>query len=353
MLAYPMSKAALNMLTIQYARAFPRWRVNSVTPGLTLTEFTGRPTDSVDLEAFRRDGVIMVKQLLPAEWVIRTARAVDEVVASPTLIGWFLALGDGFSHEAFLWQISDEFRDLVWYSPMAHIAQQLMQSKSVRFFYDQLFCKRAGTQVPTPIHHDLTFWPITEHEERPWQIVSMWIPFDPVTKESSGLEYVKGSHKWGKRFKAVSPDYNPTLLDESHEDVPDVFNNRDKFDLVNWTMEPGDVLLFHPLTLHGSGGNSHLTRNRRALALRWVGEGTSYRPTAHTMPLPFYTGLSDGDPIGGSLYPQILPEKLPSELLERARGPVYPPVSLLLFEALKNAAAKARQLVVGAPRAGK
>jgi NAD(P)-dependent dehydrogenase (short-subunit alcohol dehydrogenase family) len=56
MVAYPMSKAALNMLTVQYARAFPRWRVNSVTPGLTLTEFTGRPTDSVDLETFRRAG---------------------------------------------------------------------------------------------------------------------------------------------------------------------------------------------------------------------------------------------------------------------------------------------------------
>jgi NAD(P)-dependent dehydrogenase (short-subunit alcohol dehydrogenase family) len=39
MVAYPVSKAALNMLTIQYARAFPRWRVNSVTPGLTATEF--------------------------------------------------------------------------------------------------------------------------------------------------------------------------------------------------------------------------------------------------------------------------------------------------------------------------
>ena len=63
--AYPMSKAALNMLTIQYARAFPRWRVNAVTPGLTLTEFTGRPTDSVDLEAFRRAG----------------GRTVDEAVA--------------------------------------------------------------------------------------------------------------------------------------------------------------------------------------------------------------------------------------------------------------------------------
>lgn len=48
MLAYPMSKAALNMLTVQYAKAYPRWRVNSVTPGLTATDFApgtaiGRP----------------------------------------------------------------------------------------------------------------------------------------------------------------------------------------------------------------------------------------------------------------------------------------------------------------------
>ena len=42
MLAYPMSKAALNMLTIQYARAYPRWRVNSVTPGLTNSDFIAR-----------------------------------------------------------------------------------------------------------------------------------------------------------------------------------------------------------------------------------------------------------------------------------------------------------------------
>jgi NAD(P)-dependent dehydrogenase (short-subunit alcohol dehydrogenase family) len=42
LLAYPMSKAALNMLTIKYAKAYPRWRVNAVTPGLTATEFTPR-----------------------------------------------------------------------------------------------------------------------------------------------------------------------------------------------------------------------------------------------------------------------------------------------------------------------
>lgn len=40
LVAYPTSKAALNMLTIQYAHAYPRWRVNSATPGLTATDFS-------------------------------------------------------------------------------------------------------------------------------------------------------------------------------------------------------------------------------------------------------------------------------------------------------------------------
>lgn len=36
--AYCSSKAALNMLTIQYAKAFPRIRINAVDPGFTATD---------------------------------------------------------------------------------------------------------------------------------------------------------------------------------------------------------------------------------------------------------------------------------------------------------------------------
>jgi NAD(P)-dependent dehydrogenase (short-subunit alcohol dehydrogenase family) len=38
LLGYPSSKAALNMLTIKWARAHPRWRVNSVDPSFTATD---------------------------------------------------------------------------------------------------------------------------------------------------------------------------------------------------------------------------------------------------------------------------------------------------------------------------
>jgi NAD(P)-dependent dehydrogenase (short-subunit alcohol dehydrogenase family) len=40
-LAYPSSKTALNMLTSQYAKAYPQMRINAVDPGYTATDLNG------------------------------------------------------------------------------------------------------------------------------------------------------------------------------------------------------------------------------------------------------------------------------------------------------------------------
>ena len=40
--AYPTSKAAVNMITIQYAKALPGIRINAVEPGFTATDLNGR-----------------------------------------------------------------------------------------------------------------------------------------------------------------------------------------------------------------------------------------------------------------------------------------------------------------------
>jgi len=48
-LAYPASKAAVNMLTTQYAKALPGMRVNAVDPGYTATDFNdNRGTQTVE-----------------------------------------------------------------------------------------------------------------------------------------------------------------------------------------------------------------------------------------------------------------------------------------------------------------
>ncbi|MET9908564.1 SDR family NAD(P)-dependent oxidoreductase [Streptomyces sp. NPDC006476] len=40
-IAYPTSKTAVNMLTVQFAKAYPTMRINSVEPGFTKTDLNG------------------------------------------------------------------------------------------------------------------------------------------------------------------------------------------------------------------------------------------------------------------------------------------------------------------------
>lgn len=48
-LPYPSSKTALNMLTSQYAKAYPSMRINAVDPGYTATDLNGhRGTQTIE-----------------------------------------------------------------------------------------------------------------------------------------------------------------------------------------------------------------------------------------------------------------------------------------------------------------
>ncbi|MEV6418302.1 SDR family oxidoreductase [Streptomyces sp. NPDC051662] len=58
--AYPASKAALNMVTVQYAKAFPDMRINAVEPGYTATDLN------------RHSGTQTVEE--GAEIIVRMAR---------------------------------------------------------------------------------------------------------------------------------------------------------------------------------------------------------------------------------------------------------------------------------------
>jgi NAD(P)-dependent dehydrogenase (short-subunit alcohol dehydrogenase family) len=62
-LAYPASKAAVTMLTTQYARALPKVRVNAVDPGYTSTDFNAhRGTQSI---AEGTDAIVAMATVAP------------------------------------------------------------------------------------------------------------------------------------------------------------------------------------------------------------------------------------------------------------------------------------------------
>jgi NAD(P)-dependent dehydrogenase (short-subunit alcohol dehydrogenase family) len=61
--AYPASKAAVNMVTVQFAKAFPNMRINAVEPGFTATDLNGRTgTQSVEQGA---EVIVRMAQLSP------------------------------------------------------------------------------------------------------------------------------------------------------------------------------------------------------------------------------------------------------------------------------------------------
>lgn len=290
-----------------------------------------------EVHRYREDGVVMIKGAIDPNWLKLIETGVDKARANMSAQGRFMSRKtSGYQMDTFLWKRADEIRDAIYYGPFAHWAKQLMGSEQVRFFYDQMFVKEPGADAPTPWHQDLSFWPI-----RGEQITSFWIPLDRVTRESSGLMYVRGSHKWPQRFKAVSPDYVAAIIDETMDDIPDINSNRDQYDLLDWEMEPGDILMFHPLTLHGSYGNHHRTRRRRALALRWTGDDVVWAPTSKRMPVHYRHDSVVGGSLSGAAFPRILPEHVPAER-EMRRFPESPSKAQLMVSLWHNVAAAAR-----------
>ena len=296
-----------------------------------------------ELQQYNDDGVVMLKQAVAPNWMAMVEAGIEEARNNSSTLGKFMSRKvEGYQMDIFLWKRIDILRDLIYYGPFAHLAQQLMGSNEVRFFYDQMFLKEPGTEAPTPWHQDLSFWPI-----RGEQICSFWIPCDPVNRESSGLLYVKGSHKWPQRFKAVSPDYVATTIDDEMDDIPDINANLDKYELLDWEMEPGDLLMFHPLTLHGSYGNSSRVRRRRALALRWVGDDVVYAPSEKRMPIHYRHNSVVGGPLRGAAFPRILPFADPAERAARIT-PESPAINKLLNSGFDNAISAAQMKFRGA-----
>jgi ectoine hydroxylase-related dioxygenase (phytanoyl-CoA dioxygenase family) len=264
-----------------------------------------RDLTAEEIRTFVDDGVVCARGVMPARWLARVGAAIERNLRKPTVIGEHISmLEQGFLNDIFMWLADADYAAFVRESPAAILALRVLGAlgaTGVSFFYDQSFVKEPGTQVRTPWHHDLTFWPVEGH-----QICSIWVPLDPVTRASSGLEYVRGSHRWNRRFKAITPDYNSLMINPELDDVPDIDAQRDRYELLDWDMEPGDVLIFHPLVVHGSSGNSSTTRRRRALATRWFGDDVVYRELRYTMPLPPGHGLKDGDPFGGACFPRVI-----------------------------------------------
>jgi ectoine hydroxylase-related dioxygenase (phytanoyl-CoA dioxygenase family) len=257
-----------------------------------------------DIAAYERDGVICLRNAFDRDWVDRMYTATDRVLNQPRHRGRE-GTKDGesgrFHINNFMSRWDNDFRAFIEESPAAYIAGVLTGAREARFFYDQLFVKEPRTATVSDWHQDLPYWPV-----RGEQIVSIWLALTPVTRESSGLQYAAGSHRWNKYYRPISPDRDPSYNRSDLELCPDFGKIEDpNVKLLSWDVEPGDVLVHHPLTAHGAAGNASATQRRLALSTRFMGDDVRWDPRPAAMKIEGDPQLRAGDPVVGDLFPVL------------------------------------------------
>ncbi len=255
-------------------------------------------------EIFRRDGVVVLRDLLGVDELEVLARGVERNLAdlSPLALNATRPGEPGAFIEDFRnWQRIPEYEQVIRESSLGRVAGELMASEQVRLFHDHLLVKEAGTADRSPWHQDQPYYCIDGG-----QTVSFWIPLDPVER-SNTLEFVTGSHA-GSWFmprsfvKGTSMVFEEGALDE----VPDIEADRDSWEIHGWAMEPGDAVAFNMLTLHAAAGSR---THRRAFSLRLIGDDVRYAPRPHRTSPPFEEleggRLEPGAPMDHPLFPVI------------------------------------------------
>lgn len=255
------------------------------------------------VQAYHRDGAAVLRAVLSAEEVERLRRGIDHCIEHPSPRAKVASAPDdpGWFFEDFCtWQEVAEFERVLRSSALAAAAARLMRSETARLYHDHVLVKEPGTVQRTPWHQDQPYYNVEGSQN-----VSLWIPVDPVPRAWT-LEFVAGSHLGPWLMPRSFLDQQAKWFPEgSLQDLPDIDANRDAYDIIGWSLEPGDAVAFNMLTLHAAAGVPGPQR-RRVYSVRFLGDDMLHAPRAWPTS-PDFPGLADELPAGAPLDHHLFP----------------------------------------------
>ncbi len=261
-----------------------------------------------DVARYREDGVVCLRNVISADWIEHLREAVDANIANPgpmKRVNMSPGQPGASSLDFQLWQRHEDCRRFVFELPAAEIVARLMGSYEVVLYHDRLRVKEPGTPEGSAWHHDQPYYPIDGD-----QLVSLWLPLEAVSG-STNVEYIRGSHRWGRWFQPRLVARGSTgafAEDPRFEPLPDIAAERSAHEFLSWDTEPGDVVAFHGLTLHGAASAACCDHRCRTWETRWCGDDARYAArVGQITPAIEGHGLAPGDPMSCALFPKVLP----------------------------------------------
>jgi hypothetical protein len=262
-------------------------------------------------DTYVRDGVVRLQQIIPGSWIHYLTDAVARLMTDvhDTSQNYTPPGEHRFFSQAFPRFIDPAFNAWALHGPTKHIAAQIHpEVATLRFFYDQVFAQEPGAARGAPYHQDYPYLPIDGYH-----YFRIWVPLDPVTADGGAVRYLKGSHR-GPIYRPRSFSGNPNIValyeTSPYLEAPDFGNYGDQAWFVG-EAQPGDALLHHPKTVHGSPPNN-TRRFRRAVTTIFVGDDVVWDPRAGTA-FDHIGGIGTfdvpsmpaGEPVDGQLFPVV------------------------------------------------
>lgn len=267
-----------------------------------------RPITDDEVDAFWRDGVVVLRSVLPRDWIdalaepveraLRRGQAVDMGSLTDDADPAAPAFAAGVDH----WRHDDTFAEFALRSPLGPIVAALLRSEHVYLWEDSVLVKEPGSPFATRFHTDAGYFHLTGD-----QIATTWVPLDPASPDSGMVSWVRGSHRDPVQYRPNLFVTDEPIPGTDGDVVPDVFASEELSSrLISFELEPGDMTVHHARTLHGAPANSSQHR-RRAVSVRYCGDDARY---LHRPGLPGRPGLDqvhDGDPVGPPWCPLVWP----------------------------------------------
>jgi ectoine hydroxylase-related dioxygenase (phytanoyl-CoA dioxygenase family) len=243
-------------------------------------------------KALLTDGATVVRGLLDDATMAELLQLYDYCYEHPSPIALSQERGEDVSYSDML-NSDPRVRELAETAleglPIGEMLAEVWGSEHVWYLTEEIFLKKSkGNKNRGVFHQDSSFAP---WEGEHW--ANFWISFDPVPKEN-GLEVLKGTHlgpqydyvsydpenpsDQSKRGKPFWGDRNDPPWPAAHDIEGELAKDPTTWEVLMWGVEPGDVVVFHPHTIHGGAPTGPQHPRRRTLSLRFFGDKSYYRP---------------------------------------------------------------------------